>query len=578
MKPLTLLSRCAWRPLLLVAVLIAAVPAGRATTPPWPDAAFTTQANNVRLEDVLREFAASFSLGLELGNGVGGVVNGRFNTRNPTEFINRLAGVYGFSWFTHAGTLYVSRSRDVVTRALSISSTNLPNLRQALTDLNVLDPRFGWGELTEQGVALVSGPPAYVELIERTLASLPAVAGGQQVAVFRLRHASVEDRSILYRDREITTPGLATVLRNLILGTGSGSASNNEALAAIAAPLRTLQSAAPLAPTAGINGSSAGSSTVAQTPGTNAPGPNGISASARAPTQQRTRAPSIQGDARINAVIVQDIPERIPIYAKLIAQLDVPTALIEIEALIIDINTSRLEELGIDWAGRSGRTAAGFGNVDQPLASGTLSIVTGPVGAAVNPSTVLVDAGNYLVARIRALEGLGDAQIQSRPSVLTLDNVGALIDLSETFYIRTTGERVATVTPITAGTTLRVTPRVIETEQGARAVRLVVDIEDGRIQDRVVDSLPTVRRSTVSTQATVGENATLLIGGYNTDQRIEQNNRVPVLGQIPLVGAFFSNRTTDVQKRERLFMIRPKVIAMPGAPVPGTSAPPTAPR
>jgi len=145
-----------------------------------------------------------------------------------------------------------------------------------------------------------------------------------------------------------------------------------------------------------------------------------------------------------------------------------------------------------------------------------------------------------------------------------VDNIGAMLDLSETLYIRTQGERVATVTPVTAGTSLRVTPRVIENGQ-ERVVQLVVDIEDGQIQDRLIDTLPTVRRSNVSTQAIVLENETLLIGGYNTDQNIERVDRVPLLGEIPVVGALFSNKTRDVQKRERLFMIKPKIVSLPSA-------------
>jgi type III secretion protein C len=280
---------------------------------------------------------------------------------------------------------------------------------------------------------------------------------------------------------------------------------------------------------------------------------------------QQARAPSLQADSRLNALIVQDVPERLPVYEKLIAMLDVPTALIEIEALIIDINAQRLEELGIAWGGRSGGVAFGFGNPSTALASGALSLVSG--GKTVTPATVSVDTGNYLVARIRALESKGDAQIQSRPSILTVDNVGALIDLSETFYIRTAGERVATVTPVTVGTTLRVTPRVVEQGAGqGRVVKLVVDIEDGAIQDRTVDTLPTVRRSVVNTQALVNEDATLLIGGYRTDQKVSNNERVPVLGAIPLLGALFNTRTADVQQRERLFMIRPRIVTLPAAP------------
>lgn len=506
---------------------------------PWPDAPYSQYAENQPLAKVLGDFAAAFSLVLRQGEGVEGQVNGRFNTRNPTEFIDRLAGLHGFVWTVHAGTLQVTRSSALVQRALPLPGGAPGAVRRALEEMRVLDRRFGWGELPDQGLVLVSGPPDYVERLERTLALLPRVAaGGQQVQVFRLRHASVDDRVMMVRDREVVTPGLAAVLRNLITAPGGVGAS--DALSAMAAPLRGAATSAaegkPAAPTAAATGAAARSGAAVP-------------------------APSIQADSRLNALIVQDTPERLPLYERLIAVLDVPTPLIEIEALIIDINATSLDELGVTWGGRNGTVAIGFGNPAATLAAGTLAVASG--GRLVTPTTVSQDAGNYLVARIRALETKGEASIQSRPSVLTVDNAGALIDLSETFYIRSTGERVATVTPVTVGTTLRVTPRVVEAGPGeARAVRLVVDIEDGAIQDRVVDSLPTVRRSVVSTQALVGEDSTLLIGGYRSDQKLVNNERIPVLGQIPLLGALFSTRSDDVQKRERLFMIRPRIVEL----------------
>lgn len=542
----------------LAACLCAGQGAGAGPVP-WPDAPYSYFANNTRLEAVLAEFASSFSLSLALQPGVSGTVNGRFTAKNPTEFIARLGGVYGFAWYTHAGTLHVSRASDTVTRSLTVPGGSLNNLRQALTDLGVLEPRFGWGELGDQGVVMVSGPPSYVALVESTLRELPPAAGAQQVAVFRLRHASAEDRLIRYRDREITQVGLATVLKDLIANRG-GTRGNNEMLSAVSPGLRPAAALATEAAT-GVPGA-------ASTSAAPATGQPAAAAAGGAPTRSatggdvRVRQPSIQSDPRLNAIIVQDIPERIPLYEKLIAQLDVPTALIEIEAMIIDINSERARDLGINWAGRGGRTAAGFGALTQQPSEGTLSIVRGPAGTAVSSSTLVVDAGNYLINQIRLLENHGDARIQSRPSVLTTDNTGALLDLSETFYVRLQGERVVSVTPVTAGTTLRVTPRLIDGSEPA--IQLMVDIEDGQIQDRQIDALPTVRRSAVSTQAIVRQNETLLIAGHSTDQSIESDRRVPVLGEIPGLGLLFSNKLRSVQKRERLFMIRPKLVSMPG--------------
>lgn len=518
---------------------------------PWAEAPYSHYANSARLDTVLKEFAGSFSLSLKLGGGINGVVNGRFNAASPTDFINKLGGVYGFNWFTHAGTLFVSRADDQRVVYLPSAYNSTGQLRDALASLGILDARFGWGELPDQGVAMVSGPPAYVDLIERTVKSLPSVAGGQQVAVFRLKHASVDDRSIFFRDKEIVTPGVATILRNLILGTGGGRGGiNNEAMASAAAQLRV---APPLVADLGA------SAPAASATGTAPPGQP-----ARASGGARVRMPSVQADVRLNSLIVQDIPERMPVYETLIRALDVPTPLIEIQAMIVDVNSQRMTELGIDWGARLGRGGFGYNTptATTTASSSALAVNWAAAKGAVDASTLSVSAGNFLVSRLRALEGIGDATVQSRRSVLTLDNLGAVFDHSETFYIRTQGERVATVTPVSAGTTLRVTPRVIRSDDKS-IVQLTVDVEDGAVQDKLVDQLPTVLNSGLSTQALVNEGQTLIVGGYSREQDVQRTDRVPVLGAIPVLGLLFSNKTTDRQQRQRLFMIKPRVVALP---------------
>lgn len=531
----------------------------RAGPVPWGEAPYSIYADKMPIEKVLRNFASTFSLAVDVSPRVSGIVNGRFNAKSPTEFLDQLAAVYGLHWFTYAGTLHVSRVDEMTTGTVVASGTTIAALHKALSDLGVVDSRWGWGELTEQGLALVSGPPAYVALVRKTVASLPLVGGGQQVLVIRLKHASVDDRVVSWRDREITTPGLARVLRNLVLG-GETSQLTQHASKTIVNQLAGSLSASPsLSPAPSITGD--------LTHGGNERGGNGAGGTqhrantGQPPTTQRP-LPSIQGDTRLNALIIQDTPDRLPMYQELVKQLDVSSALIEIEALIIDVNSSRLDELGIAWGGRRGGIAAGFGDV-SPSAN-SVSVSGAATSANISTITTVLNAGNYFVSRIRALETIGEASIQSRPSILTIDHTGALLDLSETFYIRTTGERVATVTPVTVGTTLKVTPHYVERPGFGPTVQLDVDIEDGQIQDREVDRLPTVRRSNVSTQAIVGENQTLLIGGYNTQQRIKNNNKVPGLGSIPVLGALFSHRETELQSRERLFLIKPRLVSLGG--------------
>ena len=524
----------------VAAALAAAALHATAAAPPWPAAPYTYQADNQPLPAAIAEFARHFGLRAQVTADVEGMVNGRIGAPTPTDFLNRLSNMFGLTWFQHGGTLYVTRSTNQVTRSLALPATEPGTMRKALEDLGLFEPRFGWAELPDRGAALVSGPPEYVELVAKVLAALPAVPTDQHVSVFKLKNAPVDDRTIILRDKRITTPGVATILRNLITGNVS-QIGTQTMLIELAAPLRAAAQEIRTAAATAADASATGAPRRGSSSGT-----------------EGRRQPVIQSDPRQNSIIIRDLPERLPVYEKLIEVLDQPTALIEIEALIVDVNNTKVDELGLDWVAQNrNREAIGFGTPAVENDRSTLQVTRN-----VNPQTLVIDATNFVISKIRLLESKGDARLLSRPSILTVDNMGALIDLSQTFYVRVVGERVAELVPVTANMTLRVTPRYVE-KGGKRLVQLTVDIEDGSIQEREVGALPTVMRSSVSTEAVVGENQSLVIGGYHVDSDISQDDAVPFVGRIPLIGAFFRHARRDIQRRERLFMITPKIVAMP---------------
>ncbi len=545
--------------------------------PPWPNAPFTYYAEKKPLGTVLKEFASAYNLRLQSAVAMRDSVSGRFNFDNPTEFLNRLSGTFGFTWFTHSGVLHIADNQDAVTKSIPTPAVRSGgNLRQLMTNLGVYESRFGWGEMPELGVVMVSGPAAYVQLVERTLQSLPNAPGGQQIAVYRLKHASVEDRTINYRDQNIVVPGVTSILRGLVRTTTTGGTG-----AASTSPLRTASAASMRAGDTSI-GTGAGPAGGSQAETSAQPVATATNPAASPSSAGNINAavggvrPSIQSDPRINAVIVQDTPERLPLYKELIQQLDVPAPLVEIEALIIDVNTNRLTELGLSWnvVGDRQRIALGFGDVSGPVDSRTLSIAGSRAGG-VTPGTLTATGADYFVSRLRLLEQQGDASIQSRPSILTTENLGAVIDLSETFYIQTTSERSTLVTPVTAGLTLRVTPRIVQQESQQYSIRLTVDIEDGQIQTQnTIGSIPTVVRGVVSTEASVGPNESLLLGGYNSVQSVKGRDKVPLLGDIPGLGALFTTTSDKVQRRERLFLIRSNVVGRPAQITVQGSVPP----
>ena len=545
-------GRCI-KPLLLALVCLwgAGVPA-QAAPPPWPESSFTYIATNQKLSDVLTRFSRSFGIEVRLTPAVQAstaLVNGRITSNTPSEFLNQLAASHGLSWYYYAGSLWVSRSNEHATRSLVSPGFPPGGLRRALTEVGVIEEKFGWGEAPERGLVLVSGPPSYVETVVKTVSDMPPPSPDQQLHVFKLRHASAEDRVVSWRDRQITTLGVASILRSLISGVplpraGGPMAPTSTQLMDIAAPLRAQYSSRMDAlippPPPGLPADPrpdiAGSPLL----------PPSLSSSYASPHQRA----GIQTDARLNAVIVRDKPENVAVYRQLIELLDVPSELIEIEAMIVDVNLRKVSELGVDWSLRQGNAAASFGAF-----GGAAAIATG------GTSAVIADAASSLLARIRALEADGYARVLSRPSILTIDNLGALIDLSETFYIQTQSD-ISGLSSVSVGVTLRVTPRVISDGNG-KAVQLVVDIEDGAIQDHRVGILPTIRRTTIGTQAVIGERESLLVGGFYSTQERSTREGVPGLSSVPLLGGLFSRKSSVEDKTERLFLITPRIVASP---------------
>ena len=527
----------AWR---LLGLVVAAFPIPATAAQPWSDSSFTYIADSQLLPEVLVRFSRIFGLEAQLSSAVASssaVVNGKLSTSTPTDFLNQIASAYGLTWFVQNGTLYVSRSNERVTRTLTPPGISASGLKKALTELGVLEPKFGWGEVAERGIILISGPPSYVDLVLRSVVELPAMPPDQELQVFRLRHAPVDDRTIFYRDKQIVTPGIATILRGLI--SGESRTGTSIMLSDMATPLR-----GPLAPLPQLDGESG------RAPRSDVSAVTVAASGAGAPSRA-----VIQADPRLNAVIIKDRPDNMQIYRQMITLLDVPSQLVEIEAMILDVNASQVAELGVDWSARAGRLS---GNVGNPAAATSNPSAIISLGSA-NSATIISNAANFLITRINALESRGQAHVVSRPSILTIDNQGALIDLAETFYIQSVGERVANVTPVSVGVTLKVTPHVIE-EGGRKSVQLVVDIEDGTRTDVTIQGLPTIRRSNIGTQAVMAEHESLLIGGFNSESNIRQKDSVPVLGDISIIGALFANTKSTVERKQRLFLITPRII------------------
>jgi type III secretion protein C len=526
---------------------------------------FSYLAQNKDLKEFIREFAASQGLVAVVPNDLSGTVNGKFNL-TPQSMLDLLATNYGLIWYFDGNVLFVYPATEARSEIIRLNNSTVDKLRQALERLAIPDNRFPITYDARQNTALVSGPKRYVELVQQTARAVDQNEGARaatEVRLFPLKYAWAADFNVNQGGREFQLPGVATVLRNLYSPGGKQIANPPAARRPQSAveKLRGLGLAKPgefKSEDRSLDFADAG------TPSLSAGNPD---------------LPQFQADGRMNAVLVRDLPERMSFYEAVIKSLDVKPGLVEIEARVIEVSSDELESLGVDWRYRSssGKTEiqTGRGNLTpgnlgfssaQANGNATGVGVTPPVPAANLArgaifSTVLRDAGSLLMARVSALTQQGKANILSSPKVMTLDNVEATVENLSTFFVRVAGNLDVDLFNVSSGTSLRVTPLIVD-ENGKRAVKMALKIEDGSLSDQQVDQIPVVQRSTISTQAFINEGESLLIAGYA--QEVDRNTTVgvPGLSSIPLFGRLFRFDEKKRTRVERLFLLTPRVVPM----------------
>jgi hypothetical protein len=268
--------------------------------------------------------------------------------------------------------------------------------------------------------------------------------------------------------------------------------------------------------------------------------------------------PVVVADSRMNALMVRDRASMLEPYKALVKVLDQPTDMVQLDAFVIDIKASRLDEfgLGLSWGGSA--------RMNSPNLT--------PGGAAPAGANLILQAarGAQLLAQIRALETKGESEILTVPSVVTLNNLEASFSARQNFFVKVSGNQDASLTKVTAETLLKVTPLVSQAAGAGgnsngsdRRIRLLISIQDGSVDassSAVVDNLPRTLENQISTQAVVRGGDTLVIGGQVVRKRVNRVAGLPIIKDIPFLGALTNSRSDDYEQYVRVYVVRPRIL------------------
>jgi len=262
----------------------------------------------------------------------------------------------------------------------------------------------------------------------------------------------------------------------------------------------------------------------------------------------------IADDAR-NAVIVWGNDTEQEAFSRLIASLDTAAVQVLLEATIAEVSLTDELNFGLRWFFEKGNVTGTFSD----LANGAV--------ASNFPGLSFVFQGNSTGATLNALAAVTDVNIVSSPSLMVLDNQEASLQIGDEVPVATqqvvnTGNSNApvinTISFRNTGILLKVRPRV------SQAGRVVLDIEQevssvSRTTTSGIDS-PTISQRKINTSVVVRDGSTLALGGLIEESTSTVNSKVPIVGDIPLVGNLFRRKQDQVGKTELLILITPRVI------------------
>ena len=294
----------------------------------------------------------------------------------------------------------------------------------------------------------------------------------------------------------------------------------------------------------------------------------------------------VSADEATNALIIDAPPTTMRHIVAVVDQLDIRRAQVLVEVLIAEVSADRANQLGVNWAAYDPQRV--LGSTDFPASGTSLrELVAGSLSGTDQGRAVAAEAlgpgAGFAVGRVRddglsfaalisAVENTAGSNILGTPMVVTLDNQEATINVGQNVPFITGSYASSGINPSSAdgqirpfttvgrndiGLTLTITPRI---NQGD-AVRLEIDQTLSELAPSVAGAVDLVTNTRELTTAVIVEDGgTLVLGGLIQDKIRESRQSVPVLGNLPLIGALFRASGQTREKTNLMLFIRPTIL------------------
>ncbi|AHG18860.2 general secretion pathway protein GspD [Chania multitudinisentens RB-25] len=307
----------------------------------------------------------------------------------------------------------------------------------------------------------------------------------------------------------------------------------------------------------------------------------GVSASIQSEKQEAKPAVALHKDITIkaheqtNALILTGAPDVMRDLEKVIAQLDIRRAQVLVEAIIAEVQDADGLNLGIQWANKHAGVTQ-FTNTGLPITTAIAGVnqynqdgtINSSLASALNSFNGIAAGfyqGNWAML-LTALSSSSKNDILATPSIVTLDNMEATFNVGQEVPVlsgsrTTSGDNIFnTVERKTVGIKLKVKPQINEGD----SVLLEIEQEVSSVADSASSSSSnlgaTFNTRTVNNAVLVGSGETVVVGGLLDKTVRDSTDKVPLLGDIPVLGYLFRSNSQQVSKRNLMLFIRPSII------------------
>lgn len=291
----------------------------------------------------------------------------------------------------------------------------------------------------------------------------------------------------------------------------------------------------------------------------------------------------IAHDQNTNSLVIIASKDDYQVVSSVIDQLDIQRKQVFVDCVIMELSSNDTSEFNLAIHGPadmgngvSGAVTSQFGtnSLGFPIDAANGTTLTGlafgvfgqaidvPISSAAGASTITVPA--FGIA-LHALKTNQNVNIVSNPNLLTLDNeeaklvVGRRVPFPTSSGLNSLGQPVNTFQREDVAMTLEVTPRINSSDQVTLELRIEVsEIEDGSATNN--QGGPTTSKREVETVALVGDNQTLMLSGLVGSTDTEAESKIPILGDLPLIGALFRNRSKSTRRTDLRIFLTPHII------------------